>query len=353
MHKKIAVLDGDGIGPEIITEAIKVLHAIEKKYNHSFSFEQALIGSVAIDSTGDPLPEKTIEICKSSDAILFGAIGDPKYDNEPNSKVRPEQGLLALRKTLDLYCNIRPVTIFDRLIDSSPLKRDRIKGVDLVIYRELTSGIYFGQKKEATEKGIASDLCAYSKEEILRVAHFAFKAAAKRKNKLTLVDKANVLASSRLWRRVVTELHKKEYKDVELDFLYVDNAAMQIVLNPAQFDIILTGNLFGDIISDEASVIGGSIGLLPSASVGSRYALFEPIHGSFPQGKGKCIANPIATILSAAMMLDHFDMAQEANAIRHAVEKTINCNIGTPDIAPNQNSTTAEVGSYISNIILE
>ena len=352
MHKKIAVLSGDGIGPEIITEAIKVLQAIEKKYNHSFSFEHALMGAVAIDATGNPLPEKTIEICKSNDAILFGAIGDPKYDNDPYAKVRPEQGLLALRKTLNLYCNVRPVTIYDRLIESSPLKRDRIEGVDLVIYRELTGGIYFGKKKEANEKGVASDLCAYSKEEILRVAHLAFKAAAKRKNKLTLIDKANVLASSRLWRSVVTELHSKEYGDVELDFLFVDNAAMQMVLNPAQFDVILTGNLFGDIISDEASVIGGSIGLLASASIGDRYALFEPIHGSFPQGKGLGIANPIATILSAAMMLDHFDMTQEANAIRDAVQKTINNDIGTPDITPDQSSTTAEVGSYISNIIL-
>jgi 3-isopropylmalate dehydrogenase len=352
MHKKIAVLGGDGIGPEIITEAIKVLKAIEKKYNHSFIFEHAQIGAIAIDETGNPLPEQTIEVCKSNDAILFGAIGDPKFDNDPNAKVRPEQGLLALRKALNLFCNVRPVTIYDRLIESSPLKRDRIEGVDLVIYRELTGGIYFGQKKEADEKGVASDLCTYSKEEILRVAHLAFKAAEKRKNKLTLIDKANVLASSRLWRSVVTELHSKEYIDVELDFLFVDNAAMQMVLNPAQFDVILTENLFGDIISDEASVIGGSIGLLASASIGDRYALFEPIHGSFPQGKGKEIANPIATILSAAMMLDHFDMTQEANTIRDAVQKTVNRDIGTPDIKPNESSTTAEVGSYISNIIL-
>ena len=352
MHKKIAVLGGDGIGPEIITEAIKVLKAIEKKYNHSFIFEHAQIGAIAIDATGNPLPEQTIEVCKSNDAILFGAIGDPKFDNDPNAKVRPEQGLLALRKALNLFCNVRPVTIYDRLIESSPLKRGRIEGVDLVIYRELTGGIYFGQKKEADEKGVASDLCIYSKEEILRVAHLAFKAAEKRKNKLTLIDKANVLASSRLWRSVVTELHSREYSDVELDFLFVDNAAMQMVLNPAQFDVILTENLFGDIISDEASVIGGSIGLLASASIGDRYALFEPIHGSFPQGKGKEIANPIATILSVAMMLDHFDMTQEANTIRDAVQKTINRDIGTPDIKPNESSTTAEVGSYISNIIL-
>lgn len=351
MHKNIAVLAGDGIGPEIITEAIKVLQAVAEKYHHSFTYEHALMGAVAIDETGNPLPDKTLEICKSSDAILFGAIGDPKYDNDPNAKVRPEQGLLALRKAFNLFCNVRPVTIYDSLIDSSPLKRNRIEGVDLVIYRELTGGIYFGEKKEMNDKGVASDLCTYSKEEILRVAHLAFKAAGKRKNKLTLVDKANVLASSRLWRSVVTDLHSSEYKDVELDFLFVDNAAMQMVLNPAQFDVILTGNLFGDIISDEASVIGGSIGLLASASIGDRYAMFEPIHGSFPQGKGKGIANPTATILSAAMMLDHFDMVDEANAIRDAVQKTIDNNVGTPDIYPDKNFTTSDVGSYISDII--
>lgn len=351
MHKTIAVLAGDGIGPEIITEAIKVLQAVAKKYHHSFTYEHALMGAVAIDETGNPLPDKTLEICKSSDAILFGAIGDPKYDNDPNAEVRPEQGLLALRKAFNLFCNVRPVTIYDSLIDSSPLKRNRIEGVDLVIYRELTGGIYFGEKKEMNDKGVASDLCTYSKEEILRVAHLAFKAAGKRKNKLTLVDKANVLASSRLWRSVVTDLHSSEYKDVELDFLFVDNAAMQMVLNPAQFDVILTGNLFGDIISDEASVIGGSIGLLASASIGDRYAMFEPIHGSFPQGKGKGIANPTATILSAAMMLDHFDMVDEANAIRDAVQKTIDNNVGTPDIYPDKNFTTSDVGSYISDII--
>ena len=351
MHKNIAVLAGDGIGPEIITEAIKVLQAVAKKYHHSFTYEHALIGAVAIDKTGNPLPDKTLEICKSSDAILFGAIGDPKYDNDPNAKVRPEQGLLSLRKAFNLFCNVRPVTIYHSLIDSSPLKRNRIEGVDLVIYRELTGGIYFGEKKEMNDKGFASDLCTYSKEEILRVAHLAFKAAGKRKNKLTLVDKANVLASSRLWRSVVTELHSSEYKDVKLDFLFVDNAAMQMVLNPAQFDVILTGNLFGDIISDEASVIGGSIGLLASASIGDRYAMFEPIHGSFPQGKGKGIANPTATILSAAMMLDHFDMVDEANTIRDAVQKTIDNNVGTPDIYPEKSFTTSEVGSYISDII--
>ena len=352
MHKKIAVLAGDGIGPEIITEAIKVLQAVAKKFHHSFTYEHALMGAVAIDETGNPFPKKTHEICKSSDAILFGAIGDPKYDNDPNAKVRPEQGLLALRQAFNLFCNVRPVSIYESLIDSSPLKRNRIEGVDLVIYRELTGGIYFGEKKEMNDKGVASDLCSYMKEEILRVAHLAFKAACKRKNKLTLVDKANVLASSRLWRSVVTELHSSEYKDVELDFLFIDNAAMQIVLNPAQFDVILTGNLFGDIISDVASVIGGSIGLLASASIGDRYAMFEPIHGSFPQGKGKGIANPTATILSAAMMLDHFDMVDEACSIRDAVQKTISNKVGTPDIYPEKSFTTSEVGSCISDDII-
>lgn len=351
MHKNIAVLAGDGIGPEIIDEAIKVLQAVAKKYHHSFTFDHALMGAVAIDQTGHPLPDQTLELCKSNDAILFGAIGDPKYDHDPNAAIRPEQGLLALRKALNLYCNVRPVTIYDNLIDSSPLKRDRIEGVDLVIYRELTGGIYFGQKNETNADGIASDLCEYSKDEIIRVAHLAFHAARKRRKKLTLIDKANVLASSRLWRSVVTALHQRAYKDIELDFLFVDNAAMQMVLQPSQFDVILTGNLFGDIISDEASVIGGSIGLLASASIGDRYALFEPIHGSFPQAKGKGIANPIATILSAAMMLDHFDMEQEAHAIRHAVQKTIDNNIGTPDIFPNKNCTTSELGSYISEMI--
>ena len=353
MHKNIAVLAGDGIGPEIIDEAIKVLQAVAKKYHHSFTFNHGLMGAVAIDETGHPLPDQTLELCKSNDAILFGAIGDPKYDHDPNASVRPEQGLLALRKALKLYCNVRPVTIYDNLIDSSPLKRDRIEGVDLVIYRELTGGIYFGQKNETNSDGVASDLCEYSKDEIIRVAHLAFHAARKRRKKLTLIDKANVLASSRLWRSVVTALHQRDYKDIELDFLFVDNAAMQMVLQPSQFDVILTGNLFGDIISDEASVIGGSIGLLASASIGDHYALFEPIHGSFPQGKGKGIANPTATILSAAMMLDYFQMEKEANAIRHAVQKTIDKNIGTPDIFPNKNCTTAEVGSYISKIITQ
>ena len=353
MHKNIAVLAGDGIGPEVIAEAIKVLQAIEKKYNHSFSFEQALMGAAAIDATGNPLPEKTIKTCTSNDAILFGAIGDPKYDNNPDAKVRPEQGLLALRKALNLYCNVRPVAAYDALIDKAPLKRERIEGADLVIYRELTGGIYFGEKRESENGDVASDLCKYSKDEIIRVAHLAFKAATKRNNKLTLVDKANVLASSRLWRSTVTELHQKHYSTVDLDYLFVDNAAMQLILNPSQFDVILTGNLFGDIISDEASVIGGSIGLLASASVGDKYALFEPIHGSFPQGAGKGIANPIATILSAAMMLEHFDMHVEAKAIQSAVNNTINNSIGTPDISTEKSYTTTEVGSHISKLILQ
>lgn len=351
MHKKIAVLSGDGIGPEVIDEAIKVLDAVAAKYNHTFDYESALVGAVAIDQTGSPLPEETLQVCTSSDAVLFGAIGDPKYDNNPDAKVRPEQGLLALRKSLNLFSNIRPVKAYDALIDRSPLKEERISGTDFVIYRELTGGIYFGEKQLSKDGKTASDLCLYTQPEIERIAHMAFRAARTRRNKMTLIDKANVLESSRLWRRVVTELHQREYADVDLDFLFVDNAAMQMILNPAQFDVILTENMFGDIISDEGSVIGGSIGLLASASVGDQHAMFEPIHGSFPQGAGKGIANPIATILSAAMMLDHFSLFQEAEAVRDAVDKALQIGVCTPEINADAQYTTSDVGDYISNLI--
>ncbi|MGB0444242.1 MAG: 3-isopropylmalate dehydrogenase [Flavobacteriaceae bacterium] len=314
MKKQIAVLPGDGIGPEIVQEAVKVLDAVAVKFGHEFTYTYADMGAVAIDKTGQPLPEATLKVSLESDAVLFGAIGDPKYDNDPTAKVRPEQGLLAIRKALGLFTNIRPVKTFDALLHQSPLKEERVKGTDFVMYRELTGGIYFGEKTLSEDQNTASDLCEYTRAEIERIAHLAFAAARKRRNILTLIDKANVLESSRLWRRVVTELHQAEYSDVELRFLFVDNAAMQMILAPSQFDVILTSNLFGDIISDEGSVIGGSIGLLPSASVGAMHALFEPIHGSFPQGAGKGIANPIAMILSAAMMLTHFDMDKEATS---------------------------------------
>jgi 3-isopropylmalate dehydrogenase len=351
MHKKIAVLSGDGIGPEVISEAIKVLNSVSEKFGHTFEYEHALVGAIAIDKTGDPLPNETLKVCTSSDAVLFGAIGDPKYDNNPDAKVRPEQGLLALRKSLNLFSNIRPVKAYDSLIDRSPLKEDRISGTDFVIYRELTGGIYFGEKMLSEDGKTASDLCLYTQSEIERIAHMAFKAARKRRNKMTLIDKANVLESSRLWRRVVTELHQSDYADVDLDFLFVDNAAMQMILNPAQFDVILTENMFGDIISDEGSVIGGSIGLLASASIGGEHAMFEPIHGSFPQGTGKGIANPIATILSAAMMLDHFSLNQEAKAVRTAVDKALQNGVCTPEINADGQYTTSDVGDYISKSI--
>jgi 3-isopropylmalate dehydrogenase len=350
MKLHIAVLSGDGIGPEVTDQSIKILTAIAAKYKHEFTFEDALVGAIAIDETGDPLPQKTLDVCLDADAVLFGAIGDPKYDNNPDAKVRPEQGLLALRKSLGLFANIRPVKAYDTLLDKSPLKKHIIQNTDIAIYRELTGGIYFGEKTLNEDGTAASDLCAYSKEEIERVAHFAFKAAEGRSKKLTLVDKANVLETSRLWRRVVTEM-ASQYPDVTLDFLFVDNAAMQMVLNPSQFDVILTENMFGDIISDEASVIGGSIGLLASASVGKKYALFEPIHGSYPQATGKGIANPIASILSAAMLLDHFGLAEEAETVREAVERAIDLEICTPDLNANGGYSTENVGTFIEEFI--
>jgi len=319
MEKQIAIIEGDGIGPEVTRQAVKTLNAIAERFNHRFHYTYCLMGAVAIDRTGNPLPDATIETCLNSDAILFGAIGHPKYDNDPAAKVRPEQGLLKLRKSLQLFANIRPINTYASLHYLSPLRAKNIDGVDFVIFRELTGGIYFG-KKETNEEGTSAfDECVYSREEIERIARLAFQSAQKRKKKLTLVDKANVLETSRLWRKVVQEV-AKDYADVKVDFLFVDNAAMQIILNPKQFDVILTENMFGDILSDEASVITGSLGLLPSASIGSGSALFEPIHGSYPQAAGKDIANPLGSILSAALMLDHFELHQEASLIREAVE---------------------------------
>lgn len=351
MKLKIALLPGDGIGPEVTKQAVKVLKAIGEVYGHFFEFEVALVGAIAIDKTGNPLPEETLTLCKNADAVLFGAIGDPKYDNNPNAKVRPEQGLLKLRKELGLFANIRPIKVFETLLDKSPLKREIIEGTDMLIFRELTGGIYFGEKKVSEDGTMASDLCEYSQMEIERIAHLAFKAAQNRRKKITLVDKANVLETSRLWRRVVTNM-AKEYPEVALDFLFVDNAAMQMILNPRQFDVILTENLFGDVISDEGSVIGGSIGLLASASVGYENALFEPIHGSYPQAKGKNIANPIAAILSAAMLLEHFGLHEEAGTILKAVEKTLESNIVTPDLNLVRSFGTDYVGDSVANSIL-
>ncbi|MFD1096410.1 3-isopropylmalate dehydrogenase [Salegentibacter chungangensis] len=352
MKLKIAILPGDGIGPEITQQSVKVLKAVADRFDHQFEFEEALVGAAAIDLLENPLPDATLELCEKSDAVLFGAIGDPKYDNNPEAKVRPEQGLLKLRKELGLFANIRPVKAFDKLIDQSPLRPERIQGADMVIYRELTGGIYFGDKSTAEDGQSATDVCTYSVEEIERMAHLAFKAAQQRSKKLTLVDKANVLETSRLWRKTVTALAEK-YPDVKLDFLYVDNAAMQMILDPKQFDVILTENMFGDILSDEASVIGGSIGLLASASVGDKNALFEPIHGSYPQAAHKGIANPLASVLSAAMLLDHFDLTEEAEAIRHAVEVSIQLNVCTQDINKDNHYSTEKVGDFLESLISE
>ncbi len=351
MNYNIAIIPGDGIGPEVTAQAKKALDAVADEFGHTFTYTQALMGACAIDATGNPLPEETIDICEASDAILFGAIGHPKYDNDPSAKVRPEQGLLRLRKSLGLFCNVRPVKAYEQLIENSPLKREIISGADMSIYRELTGGIYFGEKNLSDDGQIASDGCSYSVEEISRIAHLAFKEAQNRRKKVTLVDKANVLETSRLWRKTVTAIGK-EYPEVALDFLFVDNAAMQMILNPTQFDVILTENLFGDIISDEASVIGGSIGLLASASVGKENALFEPIHGSFPQATGKDIANPLASILSAAMLLRHLNLHKEADKVEEAVEKSLELGFSTADINPENPFGTSKVGDFIADYIL-
>jgi 3-isopropylmalate dehydrogenase len=351
---KIAVLPGDGIGPEIIDQALKVVQAVGKKFNHLFSFETGLVGAIAIDKTGNPFPPETLELCKSSDAILFGAIGDPKYDNNPSAKVRPEQGLLAMRKELGLYANVRPVTTFPALLDKSPLKREIVSGVDIIMIRELTGGIYFGKPQGRSEDGkTAYDSSVYSKYEVERVVKLACEYALKRSGKVTVVDKANVLATSRLWRETALEVGKN-FKDIQMDFMFVDNAAMQLIQYPSKFDVIVTENMFGDILSDEASVITGSLGLLPSASIGTLTSLFEPIHGSYPQAAGKNIANPLGTILSAAMMFDYaFNLKEEAEAIRKAVEKSIESDFVTEDLNRQNPKKTSEVGDWIKEYILK
>lgn len=351
MNFKIAVLPGDGIGPEIIEQAIKVLKAVAKKYNHHFDFREALVGAIAIDKTGNPYPDETHTLCLESDAVLFGAIGDPKYDNDPKANVRPEQGLLAMRKKLGLYANIRPVATFPSLIHKSPLRRDLVEGADFVVVRELTGGIYFGEPRGRTEDGEkAFDTCVYTKEEVRRIVDLAYDYARKRNKRLTVVDKANILATSRLWRETVQEMVPQN-SDVEVDYMFVDNAAMQIIQWPKKFDVMVTENMFGDILSDEASVITGSLGLLPSASIGIHTSVYEPIHGSYPQATGKNIANPLATILSAAMLLDGLDLTEEAQAVRDAVTKSMDAGIVTEDIAEGKASSTSEVGDWIAAII--
>lgn len=359
MNKKITVLKGDGIGPEVVEQALKVLDAICKKYNHNFEYVEALIGGVAIDKFGIPLPEETLEIAKNSDAVFLGAVGDWKYD-KLDPAIRPEKGLLGIRKELGLFANLRPVKIFDELVSSSPLKAENIQGADIMIVRELTGGIYFGEPKGTDFKNgekFAYNTMVYSESEVRRIAKVAFEIAMKRNKKVCSVDKANVLDVSRLWREVVIEV-AKDYPQVELTHQYVDNAAMQLVVNPKQFDVVLTSNLFGDILSDEASVLSGSLGLLPSASLSeAAIGMYEPCHGSAPDFKGLDKLNPIATILSAAMMLKYgFDMAQESKAIDDAVSEVLKQGYRTEDIFKNDNEKlvgTNKMGDLIAQQILE
>ena len=349
---KIAVIKGDGIGPEIVDEAIKVLDALASVYDFDFRYNELLMGGAAYEITGDPLPPETIEGCKAADAVLFGAIGGEQWDNLPREK-RPETGLLKLRSALELYANYRPVKVYEELVEASTLKPEVVSGVDLLVMRELTGGIYFGEPREKLEEK-AYNTMVYTKGEVERIAHEAFKAAMKRDKRVCSVDKANVLEVSQFWREIVEEV-AKAYPEVSLSHMYVDNAAMQLVRNPKQFDVILTGNIFGDILSDEASMISGSIGLLPSASVGGNVALYEPIHGSAPDIAGQGIANPIATIASAAMMLRYsFGEEEAADKIEAAIEQVLKEGYRTRDIADygaKEICSTTEIGSYIAEYV--
>ncbi len=346
MKLNIAVLAGDGIGPEISAQGVNVLSAVCRKFGHEVTYKHALVGAAAIDAVGDPFPEETFRTCSEADAVLFSAVGDPKFDNDPAAKVRPEQGLLAMRKKLGLFANIRPVQTFSCLLHKSPLRADLVKGADFVCIRELTGGMYFGEKKEGDD--YAYDTNAYSRPEVERILRVAYAYARRRRKHLTVVDKANVLASSRLWRKVAQEM-AAEYPDVKTDFMYVDNAAMRMIQEPTFFDVMVTENTFGDILTDEGSCITGSMGILPSASTGESTPVFEPIHGSWPQAKGKNIANPLAQILSVAMLLEHFDLTEEGAFVRKAVDASLDENVRTPEIQAEggEHYGTREVGEWI------
>lgn len=353
MKLNIAILPGDGIGPEIIKQGLRVTEAVCEKFGHELTYKYGIVGACAIDKVGDPYPAETHELCMSSDAVLFGAIGDPKFDNNPSAKVRPEQGLLRMRKSLGLYANLRPVSTFPTLVHKSPLRADLVDGADFMCVRELTGGLYFGRPQGRSEDGdTAYDTCVYSREEVERILHLSYKYARMRRKKLTVVDKANVLCTSRLWRQVAQDI-EKQYPDVETEYMFVDNAAMQIIQWPKRFDVLVTENLFGDILTDEASVITGSLGMLPSASIGIHTSVFEPIHGSYPQAAGKNIANPLATILSAAMMFEYaFDLQNEGTIIRKAVAASMDAGIVTEDIASgNKAYSTSEVGDWIVDFV--
>lgn len=352
MELKIAVLAGDGIGPEISAEGVKVMKAVCSKFGHQVTFTEALCGAAAIDAVGNPFPEETLKACQDADAVLFSAVGDPRFDNNPNAKVRPEQGLLAMRKQLGLFANIRPVQTFDCLIHKSPLKDELVRGADFVCIRELTGGMYFGEKKEGDD--YAYDTNAYSRHEVERILKVAFEYAQRRRKHLTVVDKANVLASSRLWRKVAQEM-APQYPDVQTDYMYVDNASMRMIQDPKFFDVMVTENTFGDILTDEGSCISGSMGLLPSASTGESTPVFEPIHGSWPQAKGLNIANPLAQILSVAMLFEYFNLKEESALIRRAVDASLEANVRTPEIqvAGGEKYGTKEVGQWITDFIIQ
>jgi len=348
--KNILVLPGDGIGPEITTEAIKVMNAAADAYGFTLNFDYARIGASAIYKDGNPLPDETVEKAERADAILLGAVGLPEFDGEKDPNRRPEMGLLGIRKKMQLYCNIRPVKTYEAIKHLSPLKEEIINGTDFVIFRELTGGIYFGNKGRSADGQTAYDDCSYSVHEIQRIAQLAYEEAMRRDKKLLLADKANVLETSRLWRETVTAMNKN-YPEVKLDYQYIDNAAMQVVLRPSQFSVIVTENMFGDILSDEASVIIGSLGMLPSASYGIKTALFEPSHGSYPQAAGKNIANPMATILSAALLLQYLGFNDAAKAIENAVDQALTQKVCTMDINPGKPSSTSAVGDFIAQTV--
>ena len=355
MHLKIALLAGDGIGPEVIDQAVKVSDAIAEKFNHSIEWTPALTGAAAIDVVGDPYPDQTHQVCLDADAILFGAIGHPRFDNDPSAKVRPEQGLLKMRQKLGLFANVRPTFTFPSLLDKSPLKRERIEGTDLVFLRELTGGIYFGERGRKDDGNTAFDTCTYTRKEIQRLAVKGFELAMTRSKKLCCVDKANVLESSRLWRETVQAM-EKDYPEVKVSYEFVDAVAMRLVQWPNSYDVLITENLFGDILTDEASVISGSMGLMPSASVGTENALYEPIHGSFPQATGLGIANPIATVLSAAMLFEmSFGLTKEGSEIRRVVNLSLAEGIVTEDLKGEgeKGNSTSEVGDYLVQQIME
>ena len=350
MQFKIAVLAGDGIGPEISVQGVDVMAAVCEKFGHEVKYDYALCGAAAIDAVGNPFPDETYEICKNADAALFSSVGDPKHDNDPTAKVRPEQGLLAMRKKLGLFANIRPVQTFKCLLHKSPLRAELVGGADFLCIRELTGGMYFGEKYQDNDK--AYDTNYYTRPEIERILRVGFEYAMKRRKHLTVVDKANVLASSRLWRQIAQEM-APQYPEVQTDYMFVDNAAMRMIQEPTFFDVMVTENTFGDILTDEGSCISGSMGLLPSASTGESTPVFEPIHGSWPQAKGLNIANPLAQILSVAMLFEYFDCKEEGALIRRAVDASLDACVRTPEIQVEggEKYGTKEVGAWIVNYI--